>query len=174
VTNLRRLLRVTWDRHDCREDFRSHDAALHALGDLHRRVRENGVAQFVDECADACVGNPTCERQLRRRLARSTRHLTVALLIAAFSLSKRLPRAAIEASGIVARKLSTVVTAESQNGLTKLITEIHEAATDAKARGYPRTARRLDECGFELAAMISGTDPVVASSARRARTSLAV
>jgi hypothetical protein len=40
VTNLRRLLRVIWDRHDCREDFRSHAAALHALGALHRRVRE--------------------------------------------------------------------------------------------------------------------------------------
>jgi hypothetical protein len=74
----------------------------------------------------------------------------------------------------VAAKIFTVVTAESRNGLATLITEMHEAATHAKARGYARTARRLDECGFELAAMVSGTDSAVAPRARRARTALAV
>jgi hypothetical protein len=44
VTSLCGLLRVVRNRNSCSEHFEPDDAVLNALGDLHRRVRGNGVA----------------------------------------------------------------------------------------------------------------------------------
>jgi hypothetical protein len=69
--------------------------------------------------------------------------------------------------------VATTATDESREmvRVEALVKELHEASTEAVANGYPRMARLLDDCGFELgAATARHRRPYV----ERARKSLVV
>jgi hypothetical protein len=69
--------------------------------------------------------------------------------------------------------VATTATDQSREmvGVEALVKDLHETSTDAAASGFPRMARLLDECGFELrAAGASNRRPYV----ERARDALAV
>lgn len=41
------------------------------------------------------------------------------------------------------------------HSVVELVEELHEASSEAAALGFPRLARLLDECGFELASELA-------------------
>ena len=47
--------------------------------------------------------------------------------------------------------MATIETMEGAQLVVDLIDQLHRAASEAAALGFPRMARHLDECGFELA-----------------------
>lgn len=68
--------------------------------------------------------------------------------------------------------MADIETTERARSLVDLIEQMHRAASEAAALGFPRMARQLDDCGFALASEIADKRISVRAAVDRARRCL--